>query len=222
MKDIRISILDLDSCTWFHLKDEAELMARALGIIDVEEFSFELYDFFGSFSDYFKERKVTIDETYKLLEKKIPILRIYNYSPAQFMIVHERLKFLINEFNPDALELVKYLSNKGIKIIVKSDWWRNIQEGMLKEFGLLDYIEELHCCDNQYIKSNPLSVKGIIKPGKEGQYIIIGDSLTSDIAFAKHAGIKSIWFNKDGKKENNTQYLPTFEVTSLLEVMDII
>lgn len=222
MEKVRVFIWDLDNVTWFHRKEEAEVLARALGILEVDEFSDEFYDFHGSFLDYFRNRKVTINETYKLIERKIPLLRFYNYTPKQFMTVNQRLKFLINEFNEESLELMKYLSNKGIKNIVKSDWWRIVQVDMLKEFGLLEYIEELHCCDNQYTKANPLSAEGIIKPGKEEQYVIMGDSLMSDIAFATHTGIKSIWFNNNGEKENNTRFKPTFEVTSLLEVMEII
>lgn len=43
----------------------------------------------------------------------------------------------------------------------------------------------------------------------------------SDIAFADHAKIKSIWFNRE-KKTNNTTYIPSFEIISLLEVIKII
>lgn len=222
MEKVRIFIWDLDNVVWFHRKEETQILARALGILEVDEFSAEFYDFHGSFLNHFRNKKVTINETYKLIEKKIPILRFYNYTPSQFMLVSERLKFLVNEFNKEALELIRYLSNKGIKNIVKSDWWRIVQVDLLKEFGILEYIEELHCCDNQYIKANPLSAEGLIKSGKEDQYVIIGDSLMSDIAFATHSGIRSIWFNNKSEKENNTRFKPTFEVTSLLEVMKIV
>lgn len=222
MDKIRIFIWDLDNVTWFHRKEEAQILARALGILEVDEFSAEFYDFHGSFLNYFRNKKVTINETYKLIDEKIPILKFYNYTPAQFMTATERLKYLVNEFNEEALELIKYLSSKGIKNIVKSDWWRTVQVGMLKKIGMLEYIEELHCCDNQFIKANPLSAEGIIKSGREEQYIIMGDSLTSDIAFASHTGIKSIWFNRNGEKQNDTKYKPTFEVASLLEVIEII
>lgn len=222
MEKIRIVILDCDNCTWFHKKEEPEIIAREMGITELEEFQIEYYNFFGSFMHYFKDRKVTINETYRLLENKMPILQIYNYTPTQFMKISEKLKFLGNNLNSDAIELVKYLSDKGIKIIVLSDWWREIQEDMLKKYGLLDYIEEIHCFNNQYLKCNPLSAKGLIKSGKEDQYVIIGDSLMSDIAFATHSGIRSIWFNNKREKENNTRFKPTFEVTSLLEVMKIV
>lgn len=222
MKDVRIVIWDCDNLIWFHLKEEPEIVARGLGIREVPEFLAEYHDFFSNFVKYFRNKKVTIKETYRFIEEKIPILDFYGYTPEQFMKVINRLKSLCYEFNKESLKLIQYLSNKGIKNIVKSDWFRYVQEDSLKEYGLLDYIEELHCCDNAYLKCNPLSAEGIIKSGKEENYVIIGDSLTSDIAFASHTGIKSIWFNRNGENKNDTQYQPTFEITSLLEVMEII
>ena len=222
MENVGIVIMDLDYCIWEHLNEEPELTAKALGIKEVVEFSDEFYDFFNSFLIRFQNEKVTMGQTLNLIEEKMPILYFYGYTPSQFLLTSNRMKFLCNELNKDALELIKYLSKKGIKNIVKTDWWRYVQEDMLHTYGILDYIEELHCCDNAYLKSNPLSKEGIIKPGKEEQYVIIGDSLTSDVAFAQHAGIKSIWFNKDGKNENNTPFKPTYEVPSLLDVMKII
>ena len=130
----------------------------------------------------------------------MPILDIYGITPEKFMKIHNELSFRVNEFNPDILKVMEHLRNKNIKSIVKSDWWRETQEGLLHKFGVLDYVEELHCCDGAYLKSNPQSVKGIIKPGREEEYVIIGDSLASDVCFAEYAGIKSIWFNRLGEK----------------------
>lgn len=97
-----------------------------------------------------------------------------------------------------------------------------MQIGMLRKFGILEYIERLYCCDNRYLKCNPLSAREIIKPGTESEFVILGDSPSSDLAFAKHAGIKSIWFNKCGEKKNETPHKPDLEVYSLQEVIDIL
>ena len=138
------------------------------------------------------------------------------------MEILQVLKFETIEFNEDVLVVMEYLQEKGVKNIIKTDWWRNYQQERLKHWGVLNYIERLYCCDNSYLKCNPLSAKEIINEGHEAKFVIIGDSLTSDIAFAKHSGIKSIWLNKDNKQENNSPYKPDFEVASLLEVMEII
>lgn len=221
MKEVRTVIWDCDNLMWFHKKEEPQITAKALEIAEVEEFSSEFYKMFESFMEYFKKKKVNMKETLKLVEREMPILDIYGILPEQFMRVHDGLKLKVNDFNYDTLTLMKYLEDKNIRSIVKSDWWRNTQEGIMNHYGVMDYIEELHCCDNAYLKCNPLSAEGIVKPGKEKQYVIIGDSLTSDVAFASHTGIKSIWLNRDGK-ENTTQYHPTYEIKSLLDAMEII
>ena len=221
MKKVRTVIWDCDNLMWLHKKEETEIIAKELGISDTEEFSTQFFDMIECFNTYFIKTKVNKREIYSIIECTMPILYFYGFTPKQFMDKWRKLKFEINEFNPETLTVLKYLQEKGIKSIIKSDWLREVQEEMLKEFGVLEYIEELHCCDNEYLKRNPLSAKGIIKKGREEEYIMIGDSLRSDIAFAHHAGIKSIWVNYQGKK-NTTKYKPTFEITSLLEVMKII
>lgn len=221
MEKVRIVIWDCDNVMWFHKKEEPQVTAEALGIAEIEEFSAEFLKMFESFMKYFKNKRVNMKETLRLVEQEMPILNIYGILPEQFMKVHDKLKIQVNDFNYDTLTVMKYLESKNIKSIVKSDWWRKIQEEIMSYYGVIDYIEELHCCDNSYLKSNPLSIEGIVKPDREEQYLIIGDSLASDIAFAKHAGIKSVWLNRQ-HKENKTMYKPNFEVTSLLEVMKII
>lgn len=221
MKEVRTVIWDCDNIMWFHKKEQIKIFTAALKISEIEEFETQFFNMLETIDAYFSKIRVTKTETYKIIEKQMPILDFYGISPKYFMNVWCELKCEINDFNEDTLTVMKYLREKGVKNIVKTDWWRNIQEGMLKKHGVLEYIEELHCCDGSYLKCNPLSAQGIIKPGKEEQYVIIGDSLMSDIAFANNAGINSIWLNRE-KIENATQYEPTFEITSLLEVMEIL
>ena len=221
MEKIRTVIWDCDNVIWFHKKEETQIMANALGITDVEEFSVEFFSMINCFNSHFANKRVTLRETYKIIERAMPILCFYGISSEKFMKVWNELKIIINQFNEDALVIMEDLYEKGIKNIIKTDWWRDTQIVLLKEYGILRYIEKLYSCDNAYLKCNPLSAKGIITQGKEAEYVIIGDSLFSDIAFAKHTGIKSIWLNRDGK-QNGTQFKPTYEITSLLEVIDII
>lgn len=222
MKEIRTLIWDCDGLMWFHKPEEAKIISNAMGIIDEDEFKEEFFTMICSFSTEFAQKRVTLNEMYKFVEKKMPILFFYKYTGNDFMKMWSKLKFEINEFNDQVIYVLKYLQNKGIKNIIKSDWWRDVQLPMLYQYGILQYIEEVHFCDFSYLKCNPLSAKEIIASGKEDSYIFIGDSLTSDICFANNAGIKSIWFNRDGRQINETQYTPTYEINSLVKVMDII
>ena len=220
MERVRTVIWDCDNLMWFHKPDEPQILAQALEITNVEELAVEFFDMVKEFGSYFADKRVTLKGTYDIIERKMPILLAYNITPEYFFRVWEKLKFDVNTFNEDTLIAMEYLEQKAIQNVIKTDWWEEVQIGMLKEFGVLNFIERLYCCDHSFLKCNPLSAKEIIKPGTEAEHIIIGDSLTSDICFANHAGIKSIWFNRDGKP-NDTPYKPTFEISSLLEMMEI-
>ena len=63
-----------------------------------------------------------------------------------------------------------------------------------------------------------MRVAGVEDPRRA---LMLGDSLTSDIAGAANAGVDACWFNRHGKK--NERGLPIrYEITSLLEVDDIL
>jgi len=49
----------------------------------------------------------------------------------------------------------------------------------------------------------------------------VGDSLESDVAGANHAGAKSVWLNRDDRP-NQTDIEPDYEITSLLEIPNIL
>lgn len=221
MMDIRTVIWDCDNVMWFHKPQETEIIAKALNITNIEEFDAEFFNMIECFNVHFIKKRVTLEEMYKVIEKEMPILYLCGKSSKDFMEVWYEVMLKINEFNSEVLVVMEYLQSKGIRQIVKTDWWKKNQTFLLKKYGILNYIERLHCCDRKYLKCNPLSAKEIIKRGEEEQYLIIGDSLMSDIAFADHAKIKSIWFNRE-KKPNNTIYTPSFEIVSLLEIIEII
>jgi putative hydrolase of the HAD superfamily len=53
------------------------------------------------------------------------------------------------------------------------------------------------------------------------QMLHVGDSLESDVAGARNAGVHSVWLNREGAP-NNTEVHPDYEVTSLSEIPDIL
>ena len=52
---------------------------------------------------------------------------------------------------------------------------------------------------------------------EKDRFLIIGDSLSADIAGGNNAGIDSCWFNKSGDI-NSTNILPTYEINKLNEL----
>ena len=122
-----------------------------------------------------------------------------------------------SELNDGAKETIQYFYSKGYTNIVLTDMPYVKQIYLLEKYGILQYIQEVHAGDDNYLKRHPKSTKRVIENGKEKEYVIIGDALKNDIAFANNSGIKSIWFNP-GCKKNTSKFKPTMQVTSLFEV----
>ena len=96
--------------------------------------------------------------------------------------------------------VLETLQKRGKQNIVLTDWWLERQISQMKDFGILDYMEKVYSAEENFLKPNPLTVKRVIKPGREESSIIVGDSIKSDITFANIANIDCIWFNPDGKE----------------------
>ncbi|RHW36603.1 HAD family hydrolase [Lysinibacillus yapensis] len=53
------------------------------------------------------------------------------------------------------------------------------------------------------------------------QGIMVGDNLNTDIKGSAAVGMKNVWINREGKK-NDSEITPTYEVTSLTEFLDLV
>jgi len=61
----------------------------------------------------------------------------------------------------------------------------------------------------------------ILKDFDRSDAIILGDSLTADMAGGKNAGVATCWYNPKGLK-NNTDVVPTYEIKELSEFLPIV
>ena len=217
--NVKTIIWDCDNTIWIHRKDEVQIVCRHLSIEPTEEFSKQYYEFFKDFNLYFSDKKVTVGKIIWLIKKNMPILAEIGISAEVFY--HIKIEMESSYLNEDALDAIKYLKSKNYRNIVLTDWMWDTQIRLLKKYGVLPYIDRVYTCDNQYLKKNPKTVSRIITPGKEISYLIVGDSIDSDITFAANAGIKSMWFNP-GNLENNSKYKPTMEISSLLELCRVL
>lgn len=218
MENVKIIIWDCDNTIWFHRKDEAKIVAKEIGIPFTEEFNKQYYNMFTAFGKYFTDRKVAYGKTLKVIRQSMPILNKHGVTVEEF--IKKWFKLETSFLNEDVLDTIKCLRERGYKNIVLTDWLWECQVPLLKKYGILPYIDTVYTCDNHYLKKNIKSAARVIESGHEEEYVIIGDSLNDDIAFANHAGIKSIWYNPECKK-NETTFKPTSEICSILEVCKI-
>lgn len=224
MKKVRTFIWDLDETIWFHPKNQGEIFATLLGIKEQEKFLKQYSQMWKDFLPQFQNKKVTYSAVEQYMEEKIPILRINHLSGTDFLEIMKKGKRQLEEVNQEAVETLQYLTAKGYHHISITDYFAVPQEKALEDLGVRGYIGKVYGCDDGYMKNNPAKVgQVIVELGLEKrreEFIMIGDSLSSDIHFANALGIKSIWYNRK-RLANTTSYLPTLEVPSLLELKNI-
>ena len=220
IKGISTVIWDCDYTIWLHQKNELEtIISKAVGIPYTEELKRQHLEFFVAFRKRFADDRVTFEGVAKVIQESMPILSEYGVTGEEFLYKWNHSEAGIE--NKESKGVLKYQKEKGYNIVVLTDWFLDSQIILLKKFGLFQYVDKIYACDNEYMKPHPKSGQRIIIHGKESEYVIIGDSLKSDIALANNAKVRSIWYNPY-KNENTTPYIPTAEVTSLLEVIEII
>ena len=221
MRNLRKSYIywDLDGTLWQHKEHEVKLICKTLSIpysIKLEE---EFFYMIGEFNRHFERIRVTQSEICQIIERTMLELYTVGISGRQFLDAWSETE--CNVLNKDAKEVLQKFHELGKQNNVITDWLWNKQITQLRDFGILSYFEKVYSCEGYFLKKNPKSISRVIKPKEREDSIIIGDSLQCDIAFANNAGISSIWYNPRRTK-NLTSFEPTFEVTSLMEVLDII
>ena len=127
-----------------------------------------------------------------------------------------------NRLIEGAIELLEYLHSK-YNLYILSNGFKELQSRKMRTTGIDKYFDGL-------ILSEDI---GINKPNRElyeyalqktaskvEDSIMIGDMFETDIVGAANIGMKQIYFNPK-KKENHT-FAPTYMVTELLQIKDIL
>ena len=215
----RYIIWDLDGTLWTHKNHEVAIIADVLGIPFTEKFEKHFWGMIEKFNEFFADKLIVRDKVSILIEDTIPELFFYGITGEQFLNAWQNAD--TNLLNEQAMFVLREAVKKGYKNLVLTDWLYDRQMKQLKDFDILKYIEKVYSCEDNYMKSNPKSVTRVVKEKKKDAYIIIGDTLKSDIAFANNAGIDSIWYNPCHTK-NETEFTPTYETDNLISALYLI
>ena len=210
-------IWDLDNTIWIHREDEYKMVSEFFNINDCDKMKEQYYKIFSAYDFSFRNKKVKKEKFKAIVKYHMPILEEHGIGVDEFM--NSWMTLRTNYLNDGVCEILKYLKKRNYKNYVLSDWFEETQLYNLKEYGILDYFEEISASDNQYLKANPKSDGRIVDSQKKDEYVIIGDSLASDIAFANRNQIRSIWYNRL-RKENNTELTPTIEIGNLRQIIN--
>lgn len=118
---------------------------------------------------------------------------------------------------PGAEDMLAKLVERGYQLYGATNGVTAIQQGRLKKSAITPYFKEIFISEQLGTQKPEVAFYekiGNLIPGfAKEQALMIGDSLTADIAGGNASGIDTVWYNPD-HKENTSQAVPTYEVDS--------
>lgn len=123
-----------------------------------------------------------------------------------------------------AYETLKYLKEKYY-IIVATNGPKIATKEKLTKIECLNFINEVLSADMfGYMKPRKEffeAIKKLLNNYNNDEYLIIGDSLKSDVGFAMNCKFDSCWFNKNNETLTE-QYKPTIIINDLTDLKEIL
>ncbi|MCB2288303.1 YjjG family noncanonical pyrimidine nucleotidase [Clostridium sp. CS001] len=159
-------------------------------------------------------------ERFKRLSDKLDT----NFDEIQFSKSY--MKHLANAsfLYDDSISLVEGL-HKDYRLTIITNGLKDVQDNRIRKSIIAKYFEDIVVSEEVLVsKPDPKIFEHAlnnIKHTDKGKVIIVGDSLTSDIQGGINFGIDTCWFNPN-KIINKTGINPTYEISNLMELKDIL
>ena len=162
------------------------------------------------------EREQVKVRRYELLFDEMGI----DASPRETAKVYEGLLGIGHYFMDGAVELLETLSRE-YRLYLATNGTSKVQKSRISSAGISKYFRGVYISEDVgYNKPDPRYFEACFKDipdFKRKETVMIGDSLTSDIKGGINAGIKTVWFNYEGKSRDDS-IVPDYEVHSLDEI----
>lgn len=147
-----------------------------------------------------------------------------NFNVAQFAAAYLRHLSRASFLYEDAVRLIEELHGK-FRLGIITNGLKDVQHHRIRQSIIGKYFEDIVISEEvQLSKPDPgifqLFCNRIRYTDKE-RVLMVGDSLTSDIQGGINFGIDTCWFNQD-RKINQTKIRPTYEISSLMQLRDIL
>lgn len=127
-----------------------------------------------------------------------------------------------NKLMPGAIELLEHLRPK-YSLHILSNGFKELQSRKMQTSGIYGYFDTLILSEDIGVnKPNPeLYEHALRKTGSQlSESLMIGDMFDTDITGAANIGMDQLYYNPKGKTGH--PFTPTYEVTHLLEIKNII
>ena len=224
----KIIIFDADDTLFDFKKSEREAFKNTM-----EEFNLE-YDENYHFKIY-KEINNTLWKDFELgiiPQEKINEVRFKIFSEAL------NIKFNTDKFADsyiknlgnasflyeESTELIKYLYKDYILFIV-TNGLKDVQNNRIKKSSIAKYFKNIIVSDEVKVaKPNPKIFEYALNDTTNtysDEILVVGDSLSSDIQGGINLKADTCWYNPN-KIENKTTINPTYEISNLMDLKDIL
>jgi putative hydrolase of the HAD superfamily len=124
----------------------------------------------------------------------------------------------------ESIELIESL-HKDFKLTIVTNGLTDVQSKRIRKSVIAKYFEDIVISEEiKVAKPDPRIFEHALKNIKhtdKSKVLMVGDSLTSDIQGGINFGVDTCWYNPR-KLENKTEIKPTYEISSLVELKDIL
>lgn len=208
---LRNIFIDLDDTLWDTYSNNKMCLAK---LYDKYNWARYFDSFEAFFSDYMPHNDL-LWERYRsgTIEKKELIVGRFAHpfrslasppSREEILKLNEEFLALSKEQTTlveGAMELMDILKERGYRIMLISNGFKEVQERKLAASGLASYFEALFISETLGVhKPNPLFFHHALSASesRKEETVVVGDSLGADIAGAAAADLPAIWFNPYG------------------------
>ena len=173
------------------------------------------HDLYNVIDDFEKENvghKITIKDLEDFINARLNI-NITKDQIEDLLLMYKDIPiFYTDKLN----DILSYLSKK-YKLVGYSNWFKDNQVDRLKKYGLDRYFSNVYGWDTARIKPSKCQIEEITNDGNIDDYIFIGDNMDIDLKVPSDMGIKTIFLNLNGVKQDNYE-----EIHSLDELKEIL
>lgn len=203
---IKRIIFDIDNTLLDTYKDCIDTYKK---YIEYNKLNINAKDIYDIFEEYEVSNGNYIKEDLSIfLSKKIKVDKIDINNLLDLYSNHSTL------INNNTINILEYLSKK-YEIVALTNWYKDIQYKRLEKVGINNYFKEIYGIEDAK-KPNPEAFKKAIGNNLYNECVMIGDSLKSDIEVPKELGMKTIYYNKNCKNNNEN------EINNLNELLNIL
>lgn len=203
---IKRIIFDIDNTLLDTYKDCIDTYKK---YIEYNKLNINAKDIYNIFEEYEVSNGNYIKEDLSIfLSKNIKVDKIDINNLLDLYSNHSTL------INNNTINILEYLSKK-YEIVALTNWYKDIQYKRLEKVGINKYFKEIYGIEDAK-KPNPEAFKKAIGNNLYNECVMIGDSLKSDIEVPKELGMKTIYYNKNCKNNNEN------EINNLNELLNIL